>query len=355
MYCLKCGKENPEDVRFCMHCGADLSGYKIEISPRIEVSPRVIISTVDKEQSGLLVEDKPSKALEKEPAVVEYIRRKKKGCMIEEEHVIDTLLSAEGRKYLNLSKYTPHTLEGCVEFFDELLEERPEIKNDEWFWSCKCIILLEQGKYDEALESCDKMLDINPRAYAGWHNKGVISEHFKRWEEANLYFDKALEINPKSSETWAGKCNVLLKGRVNAIKHFLEDETKGLGSIKRLEGIDREAMRCVNKALEINPKNEHAWILKSVSEVGGKNESIRCLDKALEINPRSVEALVQMGLKKFHLAMDYKRGREPYTIVWDKDLLWDAITWFNESLRIDPYHTIALKTKEEALEIIREL
>ena len=41
MYCPKCGKEIPEGSRFCMHCGADLSGYKVEVSPNINVSPKV--------------------------------------------------------------------------------------------------------------------------------------------------------------------------------------------------------------------------------------------------------------------------------------------------------------------------
>ena len=44
MYCSKCGKENLEGARFCMHCGADLSGYKMEISPKIEVSPKISVS-----------------------------------------------------------------------------------------------------------------------------------------------------------------------------------------------------------------------------------------------------------------------------------------------------------------------
>lgn len=30
MYCPKCGKENPENARFCMHCGEDLQRVKIE-------------------------------------------------------------------------------------------------------------------------------------------------------------------------------------------------------------------------------------------------------------------------------------------------------------------------------------
>ena len=44
MYCPKCGKENPEGARFCMHCGSDFSGYKAEISPKIEVSPKISVS-----------------------------------------------------------------------------------------------------------------------------------------------------------------------------------------------------------------------------------------------------------------------------------------------------------------------
>ena len=40
MYCPKCGKENPEDAKFCMHCGADLSGYKVEILPKISVTAK---------------------------------------------------------------------------------------------------------------------------------------------------------------------------------------------------------------------------------------------------------------------------------------------------------------------------
>jgi hypothetical protein len=44
MYCPKCGKENPKGSTFCMHCGADLSGDNLEISPKIEVSPKISVS-----------------------------------------------------------------------------------------------------------------------------------------------------------------------------------------------------------------------------------------------------------------------------------------------------------------------
>ncbi|MDI6810693.1 MAG: zinc-ribbon domain-containing protein [archaeon] len=37
MYCPKCGKENPEEARFCMHCGVDLRSRR-GISQNISAS-----------------------------------------------------------------------------------------------------------------------------------------------------------------------------------------------------------------------------------------------------------------------------------------------------------------------------
>ena len=51
MYCPKCGKKNPEDAGFCMHCGADLSEYKVEVSPKVEISPKISVSA--KAEGGL--------------------------------------------------------------------------------------------------------------------------------------------------------------------------------------------------------------------------------------------------------------------------------------------------------------
>ncbi len=44
-FCQTCGKKNPEDATFCMHCGADLGEMKVEISPKIEVSPKIKVKT----------------------------------------------------------------------------------------------------------------------------------------------------------------------------------------------------------------------------------------------------------------------------------------------------------------------
>ena len=64
MYCPKCGKENPEDARFCMHCGADLSRHNVEISPKIVVSPKISVSAKAEGGVALKWKQKPVKYVE---------------------------------------------------------------------------------------------------------------------------------------------------------------------------------------------------------------------------------------------------------------------------------------------------
>ncbi len=123
-FCPKCGKENPGGTIFCMHCGADLSGYKVEISPNFDVSPKISISTMDKEQISLLVEDKLSKALEMAHTSKDI---QAKELTPEEQQAVNTfqkIAEEIGRKkVISLSKYDPHDLESCVKVFDTIFLE----------------------------------------------------------------------------------------------------------------------------------------------------------------------------------------------------------------------------------------
>ena len=64
MHCPKCGKENPEGSRFCMHCGADLSEYKVELSPKIDVSPKISVSAKAEGGVALKWKKKPEGSVE---------------------------------------------------------------------------------------------------------------------------------------------------------------------------------------------------------------------------------------------------------------------------------------------------
>ena len=108
-----------------------------------------------------------------------------------------------------------------------------------------------------------------------WNNKGTSLEKVGRYEEAIKCYDKALEVNPQQTETWFNKGN-------------------SLGSLGRFE----EAIKCHDKALEINPQHPMGWNNKGVSlqDLGRFDEAIRCYEKALEINPRNVDAWSNKGV-----------------------------------------------------------
>jgi len=372
MYCPKCGKENQDDAKFCMHCGADLSGYKVAISPNITVSPYITVPMIDKEQISLLVEDKLSKALEKAHTFKDI---QAKEITPEEQQAIDTFLkiAEEARKGgIIFSKYHPQDLERCVKILDtnwEILLENLDKAGKEALLCVKGGILDGLGRYSEALECWDNVLEINPLSDAGWFNKGMTLKNLKRYNEADRCFNKALDINPKYDNAWAAKGDVMCYRLKDFADGKMSNEELGLfepkTSIKEAfeflvskeSELEEEARRCINKALEINPQFEWAWIHKSMFEKD-RNEKIRCLDKALDINPRSADALCQKGVLKYIQALELvdlfngciKREKLPEY----KSRLWEAIEFYDKALKIDPNHTQALKEREKLLKELKK-
>lgn len=62
-----------------------------------------------------------------------------------------------------------------------------------------------EGKYQEALESDNKLLEIDSKNELAWIYNGAIFEILEKYPEALESFDKALEINPKNANTWYNK------------------------------------------------------------------------------------------------------------------------------------------------------
>jgi tetratricopeptide (TPR) repeat protein len=85
-----------------------------------------------------------------------------------------------------------------------------------------------------------------------------------RFEEAIKCLDRALEINSRHEFAWVYKGSALA---------MLERDT--------------EAIECYNRALEIEPRNAEAWYNKAVclNRMGRRHEALECIRKAIEIEP----------------------------------------------------------------------
>jgi len=69
------------------------------------------------------------------------------------------------------------------------------------------------------------------------------------------------------------------------------------GASLHLGGREKEAIRCYDKALELDPRHPLAWHNKGISlnSLGRYEEAIHCFDKALELDPTLYAAWGEKG------------------------------------------------------------
>lgn len=87
-------------------------------------------------------------------------------------------------------------------------------------------------------------------------------------------FDKAVELNPRNHYAWG-------------------DKALALDYLKKYE----EALECYNKALECNPKSAITWHNMGLTLTSLKRleEAVQSFEKALEINPKYAKAWYNKG------------------------------------------------------------
>jgi tetratricopeptide (TPR) repeat protein len=76
-------------------------------------------------------------------------------------------------------------------------------------WYNKGIILLELGKFGEALESYNQSISLDPYNAEAWNNKGVSLARTGRNDSALGCFNYAATLNPKFAGAWANGGMVL--------------------------------------------------------------------------------------------------------------------------------------------------
>ena len=145
----------------------------------------------------------------------------------------------------------------CLKLLDE------NNKNYEYY-NIYSIVCYQLEKYDLAIKSWKKAIEINPRYSFGYNNIGKAFLNLKKFKDALENFNKTLEIEPDFFEAYNNRGNVLTNlGRPN------------------------EAIKNYNKAIELNPKNISSYIFKGhiLSQINQLEEALKCYQIAYKINP----------------------------------------------------------------------
>ena len=134
-----------------------------------------------------------------------------------------------------------------------------------------------------------------------WLNKGGKLGSAGRYQEAIECLDRAIDINPKYALAWYNKGVVLTR----------------LGRYQ-------EAINCYDRTLELNPKLVPAWNNKglTLSKLGRNQEAISHINKSLELNSKNKYAYSNKGW------ILNKMGMTPI----------EVLECYEKALAIDPKH-----------------
>ena len=91
-------------------------------------------------------------------------------------------------------------------------------------WYNKGVGLVKMGRYGEAVNCFDRIIDLNPNNADAWTNRGRVLIEMGRYEEAIESYDRAIEINPQDGYALYSKGLALERmGRLEeAMKYFGE-------------------------------------------------------------------------------------------------------------------------------------
>jgi len=129
-------------------------------------------------------------------------------------------------------------------------------------------------KYDEAVDSFNKVIDIKPDAYFAWSNLGISYSILKKYDLALAAFKKATEIKSDDDGSWFDLGLTYLK--LNRHK---------------------EAIEAWKKAVEIKPDKHEAWYNLGLAYFDLKeyDKAIESFKKVLEIKHDFHQAWSQLG------------------------------------------------------------
>ncbi len=136
------------------------------------------------------------------------------------------------------------------------------------------ILLVDQGRLDEAIGYCRKAIEIEPRYWPAFYSLGIIFGRQGKVDEAIVNFKRTVELDPENS---AAEFN--------------------WGNVLRAQGRINEALTHYRRAAAIKPTDATLTAIGVILiQKGRPGDAVPNLRNALKANPNHVEALNALAL-----------------------------------------------------------
>lgn len=168
-------------------------------------------------------------------------------------------------------------------------------------------LLLASNRNDDAIEVCERALEVDPRHAKLWCALGAAKRRLARMEEAREAYEKAIALAPSYAQAWTNLGEwLLVKGEFEAALEKFEQALKieprllqalnnRVAALYEL-GRFRDAEAMSRKAIEIYPSEAalHVNLGNVLLYTGKARQAAKSFQKALDCDPSSPEA--QIGL-----------------------------------------------------------
>ena len=172
-------------------------------------------------------------------------------------------------------------------------------QSDTWAWSFRANLLLKMERYEEAVESFDKIISLDQSNAKAYNDRAlVLSGGLNQDEEALASLEAALQIDLLNANAWYNKGMVLEK--MERYNESLEAYRKAIdldGDLDRawyrqghvlliVQRFD-ESLASLDKAIEFNSENAEAWNDKGVilRRLERNEEALDCFHRAIKLDP----------------------------------------------------------------------
>jgi tetratricopeptide (TPR) repeat protein len=184
----------------------------------------------------------------------------------------------------------------------------PSPKTAEEF-EAKCYSERRLEKNDEAIVSCTRAIELDPRYGWAYYNRASVKEALKDYSSAIADYTKAIELSPGHIDAYSKRG--YLYGAVNRdFDKAITDSTKAIelepnrtseyhtrGYWRNQKNDFDMAIVDLTKAIELNPKLPGPYYERGVANEGKKqyDKAIQDLTRAIELEPKSAVAFMQRG------------------------------------------------------------
>jgi tetratricopeptide (TPR) repeat protein len=251
--------------------------------------------------------------------------------------------------------------EEAIECFDKAIatDSRTPIA-----YNNKASAYIRLKKYDEALECLVTALRLDPYYDRAHTNKGIVFIYQKKIEGALLELKRATELNPKNFDAWNTMATLYMdKKRYTEAKECYAKASEldpscaqahfGLGYCLLMLDDGEAGLKAFGRSLELNPKDWKALHIVAMvhNDAGRYVDAINALDTAIAIHANSAE--VWACKAKAHYALGHwKQALESY----NKELELSSNASKNEDLLLNKAACLFMdRQNDKAIEILVSL